>query len=69
MLLTFELREAFSDLSPDEIPAHRFLKSIYNITIERGWSQLKIQFCDNVKIFWERGEVDGVYNPNSKEHM
>jgi len=56
-------------MSVDELPAHRFLKSIYNITIERGWSQLKIQFCDNVKEFWARGELDGIYDPDNSRHM
>jgi len=65
---TLSFREAFTDLSPDEIPAHRFLKSIYNITIERGWSQLKLQFCDNVKLFWEEGVLRGIYNTSKKEH-
>ncbi len=41
--------------------AHRYLKSIYNITIERGWLRLRIEWGDNVRIFWEAGE--GVFNP------
>ncbi|KIJ05969.1 hypothetical protein PAXINDRAFT_20810 [Paxillus involutus ATCC 200175] len=50
------LREHFSPhLSTDELPAHRFLRSVNNITIERGWLQLRLRWGDNVKVFWEIG--------------
>jgi hypothetical protein len=42
------------------LPAHRFLKSIHNITIERGWLRVRVQWGDNVKVFWEAGEE--IYN-------
>ena len=49
-------RESFADhLSIDELPAHRLLKSIHNITIERGWLRLRLQWGDNIKIFWDAG--------------
>ncbi|KAJ8579873.1 hypothetical protein M405DRAFT_869891 [Rhizopogon salebrosus TDB-379] len=55
------LREIFSlNLSTDELPAHRFLKSVHNITIERGWLRVRVQWGDNVKVFWEAGEE--IYN-------
>ncbi|KJA25629.1 hypothetical protein HYPSUDRAFT_85343 [Hypholoma sublateritium FD-334 SS-4] len=41
--------------------AHVFLKSIYNITIERGWLRIRLTWGDNVKLFWKAGE--GIYNP------
>lgn len=41
--------------------AHVFLKSIYNITIERGWLRVRLTWGDNVKLFWKAGE--GIYNP------
>jgi hypothetical protein len=54
-------REIFSpNLSTDELPAHRFLKSVHNITIERGWLRVRVQWGDNVKVFWEAGEE--IYN-------
>ncbi|KIK79428.1 hypothetical protein PAXRUDRAFT_161324, partial [Paxillus rubicundulus Ve08.2h10] len=50
------LREHFSPhISTDELPAHRFLRSVNNITIERGWLQLHLQWGDNVKVFLEAG--------------
>lgn len=58
-------REYFSPhLSIDELPAHCFLHSVNNITIERGWLQLHLQWGDNVKVFWEVGhEVYNDMNP------
>jgi hypothetical protein len=54
------------DISIEEIPAHRFLKSIYNITIEKGWLRFRLQYGDNVKIFFANGQ--GIYNPNDPVH-
>ncbi|KAG2144454.1 uncharacterized protein EDB93DRAFT_1251690 [Suillus bovinus] len=55
------LREIFSpNLSTDELPAHRFPKSVHNITIERGWLRVRVQWGDNMKVFWEAGEE--IYN-------
>ncbi|KIJ25003.1 hypothetical protein M422DRAFT_194010, partial [Sphaerobolus stellatus SS14] len=56
--LATALREAFfPDFPIDEVPAHRFLRSIHNITIERGWSQLKFQFDADVDEFWDRASL------------
>lgn len=38
-----------------------FLRSIHNITIERGWAQLRIKWVDNMKAFWEGGA--SLYHP------
>jgi hypothetical protein len=60
------LREAFAPhFDIDELPAHVFLKSIHNITIECGWLRLRLQWGDNVKIFWDAGA--GIYNPSDPE--
>ncbi|KAG6848069.1 hypothetical protein H0H93_003660 [Arthromyces matolae] len=52
------LREHFSpELEAVELgPAHQFLKSTSNITIERGWLGLRITWGDNVHIHWEAGQ-------------
>lgn len=47
-------------------PAHRFLKSIYNITIERGWLRLRLHWGDNVRVYWAAGQ--GIYNDSIPEH-
>ncbi|KAF8482338.1 hypothetical protein JB92DRAFT_3149094 [Gautieria morchelliformis] len=59
-------REYFSpELSTNEVPAHKFLKSVHNTTIERGWLQLRLQWGDDVKVFWEAG--NGIYNSSIPE--
>ncbi|KAF8580104.1 hypothetical protein K439DRAFT_1648289 [Ramaria rubella] len=58
------LREAYlPDLPIEEVPTHRFLKSIHNITIERGWLCTRLQWGENVKIYWEEG--NDVYDPTN----
>ncbi|TFK78072.1 hypothetical protein K466DRAFT_507789, partial [Polyporus arcularius HHB13444] len=61
------LREEFAaDLPVDELPAHRFLPSIENTTIERGWLRLRLEWGDDVKIFWEAGK--DVYDEMDPDH-
>ncbi|KAF8486785.1 hypothetical protein DFH94DRAFT_796573 [Russula ochroleuca] len=65
--LASALREYFSpNLDLDELPAHVFVKSLHNITIERGWLRLCLQWGDNVKVFWEAGSE--IYNPTNQHH-
>ena len=60
-------REIFADhLSIAELPAHRYLRSIHNITIERGWLRLRLQWGDNVKAFWEAGA--DIYVESNPDH-
>ncbi|KAL0567778.1 hypothetical protein V5O48_014215 [Marasmius crinis-equi] len=62
------LREYFSpELNSQETPAHRFLRSVHNVTIERGWLQLRLQWGLNVKKFWEAGL--NIYDPLDKDHQ
>ncbi|KAE9390115.1 hypothetical protein BT96DRAFT_959865 [Gymnopus androsaceus JB14] len=61
------LREAFADDIPiDQVAAHQFLQSIHNITIERGWLWLRLDWGDNVKIFWDAGNM--IYNSTNPIH-
>ncbi|THH28069.1 hypothetical protein EUX98_g6112 [Antrodiella citrinella] len=61
------LREAVSpDLPTSELPAHRFLRSVHNITIERGWIPVRHEVGDNVHVFWEAGA--DVYDANDEDH-
>ncbi|KAG6885107.1 hypothetical protein C0992_005461 [Termitomyces sp. T32_za158] len=61
------LREIFHpELSTEELPAHRFLRSVRNITIERGWLAFRLQWGDNVKQFWFAGA--NVYVESNPDH-
>ncbi|KAG9028257.1 hypothetical protein FS837_003936 [Tulasnella sp. UAMH 9824] len=62
------LRDLFApQLDKSELPAHKFLKSINNITIERGWLQLRLKWGDNVLQFWRQGEH--LYNPTDRQQF
>jgi len=60
------LSDAFSDLSSDDHPAHWFLWSINNITVERGWYRLRVSWGDNIKVIYQSGSH--LYNPSNSTH-
>ena len=63
-------RENFhSDISITELPAHRYLRSVHNIVIERSWLRLRLEFGDNAVKAFKRGEAEGLYNPNDPEQL
>jgi len=43
------------------VPALEFVQSVNNTTIERGWLRLRLQWGDNVVVFWEAGR--DIYDP------
>ncbi|KAF8240540.1 hypothetical protein L208DRAFT_1420399 [Tricholoma matsutake] len=47
-------------------PAHRFLKSVYNITIEQGWLQLCLHWGGNVCLYGDAGQ--DVYDASIPNH-
>jgi len=66
-VLTNALREEFAlQYSTEALPPHRFLKSVRNIVIERGWLRFRLQWGANAKIWWDAGE--GIYNPTDPRH-
>jgi len=52
-----------SDIHQDELPAHIYIRSIRNITVERSWLRLRLEFGDNAVLFFNKGIEDGIYNP------
>jgi hypothetical protein len=50
------------NIDADEAPAHRFLRSVHNITIERGWLRLRQHWGDNVYHEFMKGVEFGIYN-------
>ncbi|TDL13749.1 hypothetical protein BD410DRAFT_817268 [Rickenella mellea] len=46
----------------EELPAHVYLRSVHNISIERQWLRLRLDWGDNVVMFFNKGVEDGVYN-------
>jgi len=50
------------DIDSQDVPAHRFLRSVHNIVIERGWLCLRSVWGDNVYVEFMKGVEDGTYN-------
>ncbi|KAF7986909.1 hypothetical protein HWV62_12687 [Athelia sp. TMB] len=53
------------DFDLDTLPAHVYLRSVHNISIERSWLRLRLDWGDNVVLFFNKGIEDGLYNPNN----
>ncbi|KAF8714409.1 hypothetical protein AX14_012714 [Amanita brunnescens Koide BX004] len=64
------LRDAFHpDVCGVETPAHVYVRSVHNISIERSWLRLRLEFGDSAVVAFKKAEEDGVYLPHIPEHM
>ena len=62
-------REIFHpDMDLTVLPAHIYLRSVHNISIERSWLRLRLDLGDNAVLAFEKGKDEGVYNPDDPEH-
>jgi len=48
-------------------PAHRFLRSVHNVRIERGWLDLRNAWGYNFPDYWDEGQQ--VYDPDNIVHQ
>ena len=68
MILTSDLTssmlsEIFTPEIPlNELPAVRYMRSVHNISIERAWLRLRLDWGNNVVEVFNRGIQDGTYN-------
>ncbi|KAJ7182577.1 hypothetical protein C8R43DRAFT_868246 [Mycena crocata] len=63
------LRQTFlPDLSLEAVPAHHSVKSVYNITRERGWRPIWEKELANVKYAYKSGKVASGYHPEDPIH-
>ena len=59
-------REIFhGDIDLEDLPAHVYLHSVHNISIERSWLRLRLEWGDNAVLVFNKGVDDGIYNPNN----
>ncbi|KAF8714408.1 hypothetical protein AX14_012714 [Amanita brunnescens Koide BX004] len=64
------LRDAFHpDVCGVETPAHVYVRSVHNISIERSWLRLRLEFGDSAVVAFKKAEEDGVYLPHIPEHI
>lgn len=63
------LREMFhADIDPSVLPAHRYVRSVHNIGIERSWLRLRLELGNNAVLAFRRGIDDGIYNSSDTKH-
>lgn len=55
------------DYDNSELPAHVYLRSVHNISIERSWLRLRLDWGDNAVAAFRQGEERGLYNPSDPD--
>ena len=62
------IREIFHpDFDVHELPAHVYMRSVHDISIERSWLRLRLDWGDNAVIVFEKGKDEGIYNPDNPQ--
>lgn len=58
------------EYTSEELPAHVYLRSVHNISIERSWLRLRMEFGNTAVTRFNEGlaEVGGPYNSNNSCH-
>ncbi|KAJ7574495.1 hypothetical protein C8J56DRAFT_802788, partial [Mycena floridula] len=51
----------------EEMPAHVYLHSVHNISIERSWLRLRLDFGDNAVLCFENGIAAGIYDSEDQD--
>ena len=57
------------DIDLEEIPAYNYVRSVHNISVECSWLCLRLDFGDNVVMFFNKGIKDHIYNSDNAEHL
>lgn len=52
----------------DVLPAHCYLRSVHNISIERSWLRLRLDFGDNAVAEYKKGPPSGIFKPEDPVH-
>jgi hypothetical protein len=53
----------------NDLPSHVYLKSVHNISIERAWLRLRLEFGNNAIVEYHKGVSDGIFNPADGKHV
>jgi hypothetical protein len=66
--MTIARQQFHGDIDIAEFPAYNYLRSVHNISAERSWLRLRLDFGDNAVAFFNKGIDDGVYNSDDISH-
>ncbi|KAJ7021740.1 hypothetical protein C8F04DRAFT_972311 [Mycena alexandri] len=62
------LRHQFHpEIDSVEVPPHVYLRSVHNISVERQWLRLRLDFGDNCVLTFNKGTEDLKYNSNDPD--
>ncbi|KAI0697862.1 hypothetical protein BC835DRAFT_1269742 [Cytidiella melzeri] len=56
------------EFDTNELPAHVYLRSVHNISIERSWLHLRLDMGDNAVAAFEKGAEEHGYNDQNPQH-
>ncbi len=59
----------YLDYDNSELPAHIYLWSVHNISIERSWLRLRLEFGINAVLHFQRGQEEGLYLSHDDQHQ
>ncbi|KAJ7208423.1 hypothetical protein B0H12DRAFT_1205974 [Mycena haematopus] len=63
------IRDMFhGNLAEAQVQAHTYLRSVHNISVERTWLRLRLDFGDSAVINFRRGSEEGKYNQDDPDH-
>jgi len=69
MLIYFRSQIFFSQYDLKELPAHIYLQSVHNISIEWSWRHLCVDFGDNTVLEYWKGEHSGIFRFDIPLHV
>ncbi|KAJ7145031.1 hypothetical protein C8R46DRAFT_918900 [Mycena filopes] len=58
-----------ADIDSEELPPHVYLRSVHNVSVERQWLRLRMDFGDNCAATFNQGVIDGRYNSNNPDQF
>ncbi|KAJ7200544.1 hypothetical protein GGX14DRAFT_372082 [Mycena pura] len=56
-----------SEYDPELLPAHVYLRSVHNISVERSWYRLRLDFGDNAVLHFQEGTIQGWYRAHDPD--
>ena len=56
------------ELNAAGLAAHKYLRSIHNIAVERSWKFMRYDFGDNAVLVFQQGIADGIYDEMDPDH-
>jgi len=66
--IAFGRRAYHPDIDADIIRAHEYVRSVHNISVERSWLRLRLDWGNNAVEVFHEGIHQGIYQPTDEHH-